>query len=869
MEQTKYDVFISYKRKSLPTANNLYYRLTTRGYSTFFDLEEMGRDNFNVQLLNYIEKSKDVFVILEEGSLDACKKEDWETDWFCHEIAYALEKKKNIIPILVGGYQMPPQEFFPDKLKELSMKNAPVFNFSFFEAYLDKLIEKKYLLSQPNLQEKATSVFKFYSNENCQVFKEGKLVCSLEGMSDEPYYLPVPRKGDYRFRVVNCKTNDNQILNEKIDVIEEKSVEIIWKKRYYKELIKRIIKSFAIKRTRIIDTYIKLNNHINTRINGKKKNIFVLFLFFVLISSLSIFIASVLPFGTAKLTKVGNDSISPTSPIDSLKELAIVIDSINPTELGVLSNSVIYYKKDSSYYFINQIGEPLAKGKAFDKFTLTNNIIITELIKTDSTELKDGPYGKVRREIVAKKVKQQSLYGIVSLNGEELVPCKNDMIKHLSVGVHTYKSGSLWGCVSDTSEILKCKYKSIENGGIDNVLLCQDDSNDLFCFYNIRGEQILPNTNEMCFQSASPFSNGVCLVKSFKKNAGYFIDINGKKIWSPVEAGYADCEPFNNKIARVIKYIGGKKKYGLIDNNYNEILPCLYDAIEEYGKNSVEVKTDGRWKVISYNQEVITEIRDYYYSRISTYFIEIHENDNTYSLFLNNKLFQNKLSFVYLYGYGKCAEIKKGNYRYLANCDGKISKPYSDITLYEEGKVFKVRNESGSYGLIDSDFNILVECKYKYLGSYINGILVAKQDSLYGYINKKGDWILSPAYNDAKDLINGELAIVKYENKYGIIKTNKDVVLPFNYDKIVPHPLFSSLYVVCKNNRYGIYDAENKYEIVPCEFENDFQYISNNLYPVLKKGKWGLYTRTGRNTFDIINKDSLTTSSSYSKIQNK
>ena len=42
MEQTKYDIFISYKRKSLPTANNLYYRLTTRGYSTFFDLEESG-----------------------------------------------------------------------------------------------------------------------------------------------------------------------------------------------------------------------------------------------------------------------------------------------------------------------------------------------------------------------------------------------------------------------------------------------------------------------------------------------------------------------------------------------------------------------------------------------------------------------------------------------------------------------------------------------------------------------------------------------------------------------------------------------------------------------------------------------------------
>lgn len=36
-----YDIFISYKRKSLDTANNLYYRLTTRDNSTFFDLEKM------------------------------------------------------------------------------------------------------------------------------------------------------------------------------------------------------------------------------------------------------------------------------------------------------------------------------------------------------------------------------------------------------------------------------------------------------------------------------------------------------------------------------------------------------------------------------------------------------------------------------------------------------------------------------------------------------------------------------------------------------------------------------------------------------------------------------------------------------------
>lgn len=89
-----YDIFISYKRKSLATANNLYYRLTTRGYSTFFDLDEMKKDNFDVQLLHYIENAKDVFVILEEGSLDASKKTNGKMIGFAKKLHTQLKPRR-------------------------------------------------------------------------------------------------------------------------------------------------------------------------------------------------------------------------------------------------------------------------------------------------------------------------------------------------------------------------------------------------------------------------------------------------------------------------------------------------------------------------------------------------------------------------------------------------------------------------------------------------------------------------------------------------------------------------------------------------------------------------------------------------------
>ena len=53
-------------------------------------------------------------------------------------------------------------------------------------------------------------------------------MCSLVGMSDEPYYLPVSRKGDYRFKAINTNSSESQIINESIDSVEEKCIEVRW-----------------------------------------------------------------------------------------------------------------------------------------------------------------------------------------------------------------------------------------------------------------------------------------------------------------------------------------------------------------------------------------------------------------------------------------------------------------------------------------------------------------------------------------------------------------------------------------------------------------------------------------------------------------
>lgn len=111
----------------------------------------------------------------------------------------------------------------------------------FFDSYLDKLVEKEYITAVPHSDQKMTSIFKFYSNEDCQIVKDGKLVCSLVGNATEPFYFPVMRKGEYRFDCKNIITGQVRQRKECIDCDEEKTVEIDWNRR--SSLMKRLFRN--------------------------------------------------------------------------------------------------------------------------------------------------------------------------------------------------------------------------------------------------------------------------------------------------------------------------------------------------------------------------------------------------------------------------------------------------------------------------------------------------------------------------------------------------------------------------------------------------------------------------------------------------
>ena len=131
----RYDVFISYRRDGGEMlAHILYERMKDAGYYVFQDVESLRSGDFNTALYDVIENCQDFILVLSPGALDRCSNPD---DWVKNEIVYALEHKKNIIPIMMRGFEWP--EYLPPEIDILRYKNGLTASTEYFDNFIKKL----------------------------------------------------------------------------------------------------------------------------------------------------------------------------------------------------------------------------------------------------------------------------------------------------------------------------------------------------------------------------------------------------------------------------------------------------------------------------------------------------------------------------------------------------------------------------------------------------------------------------------------------------------------------------------------------------------------------------------------------------------
>jgi tetratricopeptide (TPR) repeat protein len=101
MERIEKTVFLSYRRTNIPWALAIFQDLTQHGYDVFFDYDGIASGDFERVILGNITSRAHFLILLTPSALERC---DDPADWLRREIETALANQRNIVPLMLEGF---------------------------------------------------------------------------------------------------------------------------------------------------------------------------------------------------------------------------------------------------------------------------------------------------------------------------------------------------------------------------------------------------------------------------------------------------------------------------------------------------------------------------------------------------------------------------------------------------------------------------------------------------------------------------------------------------------------------------------------------------------------------------------------------
>src|SRR5450631_693849 len=101
MDRIEKTVFLSYRRTNIPWALAIFQNLTQHGFDVFFDFNGIASGDFEQVILGNITAAAHFVVVLTPSALERCNE---TSDWLRREIETALLNRRNIVPLMLEGF---------------------------------------------------------------------------------------------------------------------------------------------------------------------------------------------------------------------------------------------------------------------------------------------------------------------------------------------------------------------------------------------------------------------------------------------------------------------------------------------------------------------------------------------------------------------------------------------------------------------------------------------------------------------------------------------------------------------------------------------------------------------------------------------
>ncbi|MBV8115945.1 MAG: tetratricopeptide repeat protein, partial [Silvibacterium sp.] len=144
MSRVEKTVFLSYRRTNAPWALAISQNLTHHGYDVFFDFNGIASGDFESVIIGNIRARAHFLVLLTPSALERCGDSG---DWLRLEIESAFENKRNIVPLMLEGFDFSTPTIanqLTGTLAPLKRYNALSVPVEYFDAAMERL-RTKYL----------------------------------------------------------------------------------------------------------------------------------------------------------------------------------------------------------------------------------------------------------------------------------------------------------------------------------------------------------------------------------------------------------------------------------------------------------------------------------------------------------------------------------------------------------------------------------------------------------------------------------------------------------------------------------------------------------------------------------------------------
>lgn len=369
--------------------------------------------------------------------------------------------------------------------------------------------------------------------------------------------------------------------------------------------------------------------------------------------------------------------------------------------------------------------------------------------------------------------------------------------------------------------------------------------NGKFGYLDKKGKEVIP----CIYTYAEYFINGVGVVQyngEFRNidSTGKLLDVTTRNHEQWRNAHRSD---YSIGELKVVQTMTG---YGLMDSNDVFVVPGIYENIipmrasingkEQFSDKTFIARRFGKLGIVDTAGNVLLPFE---YELISDYptkyeFRTVKKDDKHWAVINRNyelvlPAFYEGISPGYDTDYFSFWENGKVG---TMDTTGKVQIPaiYTTIFNFENGRALAIKDSM--YGFIDRKGNILIPFQYEQVyGTFTNGLAGFMQKGLWGFIDTTGAIVLPAVYEEVRRF-QSEITGVKMNGKWGFINRKGKLVVDYHYEFVAHEWSYDKLCEVRRGGKLGFVNSKGE-EVIPCIYDNSWGYSPGQGHFLEKDGQ--------------------------------